>query len=266
MSTTSDYVLNTCTIDYIRVATFDFKLYCDISAKMDNKYTGWRSTKWLQYKMRRSQDNVSYGIGEQQKRPHGIFESSGSKAHEFAHWIFRTQQLNLDKLYCTRIDLQVTREFEQRPDYHQLYKRQRKPAQLILGDTGNTLYIGNRESDTFWRLYDKTPTEIRLEVEIKGNQAKSAFNAFMHNASVKEIYQTYLRKSRVPAVLANKYMISEDVLDMSEYRIQADDDMQKKLAWLKQLDELVHKLCNDHDTHDEMLNILSRWTEYATKA
>jgi hypothetical protein len=216
--------------------------------------------------MMKSQDKVSYGIGTQDDRDHGIFEASGAAAHVLAHWFFRTQQLNRDDIYCTRIDLQITRKRPDELDYIKTHKRLRPPKQLILGDEGNTLYIGNRQSDSFWRLYDKTEQDVRLEVELKGKQAKRAWTAFMQNASILDLFQTYVKKSRVPKYLAEHYMIGEDILDMTQFELDATEDLGKKLAWLIKLDALVYKLAHDHDTKDQMGKIIKRWYKYTTNA
>lgn len=215
--------------------------------------------------MEKSQDGVSYGIGEQSKRPHGIFEASGIEAHVLATWFFNTKQLCSDSIYCTRIDLQVTKRHKARPDYVKLHKRLQGPKQLILGDEGCTLYSGNRQSDSFYRLYDKTPQDIRLEVELKGKQAKIAWTQFMMTGECAPIYQTYLQRTKIPSIITKLYRDSTEVLDLAGLAQHEQPDMAKKLDWLKTLDQLVYKLANDHDTQVETAKLISRWYEYTTK-
>lgn len=257
------------TIDYIRLATWDFQVYCDLTAKLRRRYVGWRKTRWLQYTMERSQDNVSYGIAEQNGKAHGVFESSGADAHALANWLLGVMPDEiLHALYCTRIDFQSTKERPNDLDYVECHTRIRKPKQLILGDDGNTLYIGNRQSNSFWRLYDKSPTDTRLEVELKGKQARDAWYFLLKSNidRVASMYAGYLKASRVPKFLADYYQNGRHPESLKEIRQAKPTDMTKKLEWLQTLDGLVYKLCNDHDTGEDTEKLISRWYEYATKA
>lgn len=250
-------------IDYIRLATWDFKLYCDLSATIRRKYVGWYKSRWLQYKMERSQDNVSYGLGQQNKKPHAIIEASGVDAHVFFHWLITTQEDSLDRLYCVRLDLQSTRKPSKPFDYVKAHKRLRKPKGLRLGDTGNTLYIGNRESNSFWRIYDKSDTHIRVEVELKGKQAQGGWLFLTHKPDcIHELYAGHLKRSRVPNVLAKEYMDGHTPADLEEIRVIVPEDLDAKLQWLGTLDALIYKLANDHDTNARMQILMSRWHEY----
>lgn len=219
--------------------------------------------------MQRSQDNVSYGIGEQDGKAHGVFESSGVDAQVLVSWLLRVMPDEiLDKLYCTRIDLQSTKERPDNLDYVECHTRIRRPKQLILGDDGNTLYIGNRQSNSFWRLYDKSATHTRLEVELKGKQARDAF-AFLLRTNIDRVasmYSGYLKASRVPKFLADYYHNGRHAESLKEIRQYQPDDMGKKLEWLQTLDSLVYKLCNDHDHAEDTAKLISRWYEYATKS
>lgn len=260
MSTSQDYILDHVSIDYIRLATFDFQLYLELTKRIRQKYTGWRPKRWLQYKCQTSQEGVTYGIAEQNGRAHGIFEGKGIEAHILAHWFRRWTQ---DALYCTRIDLQATKTRYDGFDWLKLHKRIAKPKKLILGDDGNTLYIGNRESDSFWRLYQKEGLHVRLEVELKGNQAKRAWNTFRNRVEPSAIFATYAGKSRVPKLVVDFYANLEDATDLEALRPL--ESLEAKLDWFMQLDGLAHKLAKDHDTGERFHRILKRWAEYCEK-
>jgi len=270
MSTKPDYqpVLDVVTIDYIRFSTFDFQAYLKISEAMRRKWHGWRAGKWLQYKTQVADGNkVMYGLGEQATKPHGIFQASGRQAHLFYLWLTDNKWLDgyISSLQCTRIDLQQTKTRQEHWDYLKAYKRLREPKQIIMSETGSTLYIGNRESDSFWRIYDKTDTALRVECELKGNQAKRAWGTIKNGESISSVYRYYLKKSRVPAILAQEYMIGLDVLDPDSL-VQAEDiDLETKYLWLAKLDGLVYKLANDHDLAERMFVLMNRWAEYTTK-
>ena len=264
-STTETPVLNIVSVDYIRLATWDFKAYCDLSAIIRRRYVGWRKSRWLQYTMQRSQDGVSYGLGTQNEKGHGIFESSGAAAHEFYHWLTTTQETFLPSLYATRIDLQCTKARHKDQDYVKLHKSLRKPCELHLGNEGNTLYIGSRESNSFWRIYDKTPKHVRVEVELKAAQAAKVWSALQRGVMPATYFNSVLHNSRVPNVLVQYYGDSTDIVDLAEFLKTAPPDMNRKLQWLQTLDSLVYKLCNDHDTGDRTKALIVRWYDYANK-
>jgi len=254
-------VADIVTIDYIRLATFNFQHYLELEKRIRQKYVGWRKSRWLQYSMQRSQDSVSYGIAEQDRKPHAVFEASGAQAHMFFHWLKRLPVEYTESLYATRIDLQCTKLAHDDLDYIETHKRLRKPKQLILGDDGNTLYIGNRQSDSYWRLYDKSDLHVRLEVELKGKQAKAAFRALLAGKQPSSVFDAKLKKSRVPKYLADYYANGSDALDLADFNDHLDD-MQKKLQWLSTLDQLVYKLLNDHDVGERARLLINRWSEY----
>lgn len=260
MSTNQDYILDHCSIDYLRLATFDFKLYLDVVAALRKKYVGWRPKRWLQYKCQISQEGIVYGLAEQNGQGHGIFQASGAKSHVLAYWFRELLDDRLHNLYCTRIDFQATKTRHEQLDYLEIHKRLARPKRLILGDDGNTLYIGNRESDSFWRLYDKTDQHTRLEVELKGNQAKRAWTTFTNGTMPTDIFAAYVKKSRVPQFLARYYANIFDVAKLE--KLEPLDDLQAKLAWMAQLDGLAYKLANDHDVGKRAQEMFRRWAEY----
>ena len=258
-------VLNLVSIDYLRLATWDWQYYLELSAQLRRKWVGWRAGRWLQYKMEVSGDGkIKYGCATQSDKGHGIFEATGSDAHIFWHWLVNTQTVeDLCRLYATRIDLQSTKVAHPKQDYVKMHSRLRKPKQLILGDEGNTLYVGNRESDSFWRLYDKTAKHTRLEVELKGKQAKGAWLFLTHQpGELAELYSHYIQKSRIPALIASYYQDCVVPASADDLKTEPVIDLEKKLNWLVRLDALVYKLARDHTTGARMAEILTRWYEY----
>lgn len=260
-------VLDLVSIDYIRLATWDWQLYLDLAARMRRKWVSWRKTRWLQYAMETHDDKVSYGCATQQDKGHGVIQASGVDAHVLFHWLIKTVgETDRLKLYATRIDLQCTKTRHPNTNYVKMHKRLRKPKQLILGDDGSTLYIGNRESDSYWRLYDKTAQHTRLEVELKGKQAKAAW-LFLQNqpSEIAALYSAHIQKSRIPSLMAHYYQ--QDILPAKsdDLKPSEDNDLEKKVRWLGTLDRLVYKLVNDHDVGERAREIIQRWHEYGTK-
>lgn len=210
----------------------------------------------------RSQDNVSFGLAEQQNKPHGIFEASGVDAHTFFHWFMRTQSCQLSSVTCSRIDLQSTKHPPKEWNYQKAYKSLAKPKKLILGDDGNTLYIGNRQSNSYFRIYDKTDHSVRVEIELKGTQAKRAWRTLASGKDIAAVYDLYLKKSRVPALMVEHYTGGREPLDESELQSPELVDLETKYLWLASLDKLVYKLAHDHDIGDRTKKLVKRWSEY----
>lgn len=260
---TTSPVLDIVSIDYVRFSTFDFQVYCDLSAKMRRKFVGWRKSRWLQYKMERSQENVAYGLAEQNGKPHGIFEASGLDAHIFSSWLLETQSTEtIQALKCSRIDLQSTKRLDPKLDYPKVYKRLRDPKRLILGSDGNTIYIGNRKSDSFWRIYDKSEDCVRVEVELKGRQAQICWNSIGAGNDIAALYATWLEKSRVPKLLVDIYKDGRAPVNEDDLATAVPKDLEKTMLWLQSLDQMFYKMVNDHDYGDRTMALLKRWTEY----
>jgi hypothetical protein len=88
--------------------------------------------------------------------------------------------INLDAFRLTRLDLCVSVASEIDLDYW--YHRQRAAGTKIKASliNGETLYVGSRKSDRFWRVYDKALEQAvpgplyRIELELKGDRARQA--------------------------------------------------------------------------------------------
>ena len=261
MPSTHNIVTNRTLVDYFRIATFDPIQFYKLTAALERQYTGWYPKKWLQYRGRQSSNGVFHGIGEQGKRPHFLIQVSGQSSHHFFQWLSNYNEGSLTTFYCTRIDLQRT---QTRPtkEYRRIaHKRLRGKKSLIDSDTGLTLYIGARTSDTFWRLYDKDDTLLRVEVEIKGTLAKRAWVALRMGEQLPGIWNRFLLKSRVPKVYTDLYRDNGEVADLP--LIEEAEDLQPKLQWLQTLDSLIFKLINDHDTSEATKQLVRRWNQYA---
>lgn len=258
---TSQPVLDATLLDYLRISSYDVIQYYHLSAAIERSWGSWRPHKWLQYKGRQSKDGIFHGIGEQNKRPHCVISVSGGMAHIFYTWLERLGRPSYNTFYCTRIDLQRTRAQPDKEYRATAYKRLRGSKSLITSDTGTTLYIGARTSDTFWRLYDKTDKHLRCEIEIKSKQAKRAFVALLAGEQPGGIFNRFLLRSRVPKVYVEYFHADSEASELPT--LDEQPDYQKKLDWLITLDSLVYKLLLDHDTNEGTSRVVRRWAEYA---
>jgi len=261
---TNQVILNKTLVDYIRLATYDYQKYLKLIAKIRLRHTGWKPAKWLQYKGQRAEDGTFYGAGIQGSKSHTIIQASGQVAHDVWLWFNNFPEHIKLAFYCTRIDLQQTRRKPETFDALKAYKRLRGKKGLILSDTGHTLYIGARKSDTFWRIYDKTETALRVEIELKGALAKRSFSALRNDESISSVWNRHLLRSKCPQLLVDAYRDSGEPAELPED--ETAEDLQAKLDWMKTLDALAYKLANDHDTGQEANNLFSRWAEYGQKA
>jgi hypothetical protein len=88
--------------------------------------------------------------------------------------------INLDAFRLTRLDLCIS--IPQEIDLDYWYRRQRSAGEKVKVSliNGETLYVGSRKSDRFWRIYDKALEQgivgplYRIELELKGDRARQA--------------------------------------------------------------------------------------------
>lgn len=261
MRQTSQPVIDATLIDYFRLATFDTITYYKLSAAIERKWSQWRPSGWLQYKGRKNADGIFHGMGEQAGRAHCIVEVSGSFAHAFYLWFKAQPDAVQSAFYCTRIDLQRT-QGQPATEYRlRAYKRLQGKKQLIQSDTGTTLYIGARTSDTFWRLYDKTAAHMRCELEMKGAMARRVGNALHGGESISGIWNRVLLRSKVPKIYVDYFRSDSEPATLPD--LEEAPDLEGKIKWLATLDSLVYKLLNDDDVGERATVIIARWAGYA---
>lgn len=250
-------------IDYLRLATFNAIRFYKLTALIEHTYHDWQPYKWLQYKGRKSACGIFHGIGHQKNKGHFVISVSGQQAHVFYNWFSRQDERIRLAFYCTRIDIQRTQlapAIDHRP---KAYKRLRGAKSFIQSPTGNTLYIGARTSDKYWRIYDKTDTHLRCEVEIKGKMAIRVFQALEAEESLGAIWNRTLLRTRVPSVYVDYFRADSKPATLPDLAEPVDMDV--KLDWLSTLDALVYKLANDDDTAERTEALIRSWLEYCTE-
>lgn len=261
LDTPNTYVQDTTLIDYVRFATFNPGTYSTLVADIERKYPEWKRKKWMQYKGRISKDNIFHGSGTQKGRRHFIIECSGYGSHHFALWVSGHPSANRLDLYCTRIDIQRTQQRPAEEYRHEAYKRLGGPKRLEQSDTGITLYIGARTSDTYTRIYDKSADLLRLELELKGIRAKKTWLALLDGSRLDGIYNYLVKKSKVPQIYALHFWADGSPIDKLP-KVEIETTLESKLEWIATLDALAYKLANDHDVGERAHEIFTRWTQY----
>ena len=257
----SQPVLDATLIDYIRIATFDTVAYARLCAGLEKKYHEWKPKRWQQYKGRESTGNVFHGIGQQKRRAHYIIAVSGFQAQDFFRWYQSQLETITVAFYCTRIDIQRTQVRPAKEYRLASYKRLAGKKSLIQSDTGMTLYIGSRTSDSYWRIYDKTAQALRCEVELKGKMAKRCWMALSNGEKIGAVWNRVILRSRVPKIYVDYYRADSEPATLPE--LDESPDLEGKLQWLATLDSLVYKLCKDDDLGERAATIIARWAGYA---
>lgn len=256
-------VIDATLLDYLRIATFDAIAFYKLTALIEHTYHEWRPYKWLQYKGRKSTCGIFHGMGRQGERGHFVVSVSGQQAHVFYNWFAAQDKKLTSPFYCTRIDLQRTQLAPDKDYRLQAYKRLRGAKSLIQSPTGNTLYIGARTSDKFWRIYDKTSKHLRCEAELKGKTAMRTFQALILGESLSGVWNRTLLRTRVPSVYVEYFRSDAEPATLPD--LQETVDLDNKLDWLASLDSLVYKLAKDHDTAERTEALITRWLAYCTE-
>ena len=247
-------------IDYIRLATWELKPYTTAAARLHEHSGGWRPGRFLQYSGQKC-DSMFHGTANQRGQRHYIIQVSGDKCVELGPSL-----INLDGLYCTRIDLQITVRQGKNYNARAIYDDVRatpgngRTASLLLSDTGSTVYIGNRESDTFARLYEKHILKdeyVRLEFEIKGTTARNCWESLRERtATPTQLYALIMGRFRLPDYIRDRYTPREDA-NGQLIRAELTKARNSKLEWLMSLDSAIFALAVDHDTG----HVVRTWLE-----
>lgn len=247
-------------LDYLRLAAFEFSFASIISDLMNWYPGGWRSGRWLQYKGWKK-ESYFVGVGEQAGQRHMVISASGPEANHLEKFMF-----NYTSFYGTRLDVQRTIP---RPKYASL-RRIRKATgtentTLIESQENDTLYVGSRASDCFTRLYEKPLDEmyLRLEFELKGARARSAWGAIIHGKTPSTIFNHYLKKSKLPETVKEWFALPGDESETEMDRAIKIHSAKKKLRWLRSLDASMEKALADHEIGEQVKELVRAWARYA---
>jgi len=249
-------------LDYLRLASYDFFYSSAIASFMKHWPGGWEHSRWLQYKGWR-RGEIFVGVGEQGKRRHFLTSASGTTSNELHDFL-----ASWAGLYCTRIDVQRTIE---KPKHASL-RRIRKSTKthnttLIESSENDTLYIGARTSDLFTRLYEK-PLDtmyLRLEFELKGKRARTGWGALAHGKTPSDIFTHYLGKSHLPNTVKAWFSEPGDDRSVEFETEQVTHSAKKKLAWLRSLDASVNQAMACHEIGTEARNLIHMWAQEADR-
>ena len=249
-------------VDYLRLASFEFNYAKLISEFMNSWAEHYKPGKWLQYDGWKL-GKLFVGVGEQSRKRHMIMSISGPETHKLAEWMH-----NELSFYATRLDVQRT---IQKPKHSQLRRIQKSTktnnCTLIESPENHTLYIGSRTSDCFTRLYEK-PLDtmyLRLEFELKGKRARSAWGAYVHGRTPSDIFTHYLDKSHLPNTVKAWFSEPDDDHSVEFEMEQVTHDAKKKLAWLRSLDDSINQAMACHEIGEQVRGLIRMWAQEADR-
>lgn len=266
-------------LDYIRLASWHDGEALQMMADVRRATDKWRPARWLQYKGYAA-EHLFYGTGEQGGRRHYVFRQSGPDSS----WL---SELGMEhqELYCTRLDLQRTIKEPPEYDARDLYERlleldRRSEVSIIQSATGSTIYLGNRTSAKFIRIYQKQLEHsvpgtkgdkskfLRFEFEFKKDVAKGIFSALRKGERRNSVFDHYLARSELTEDLLSWFRRGGETGDASRlYSVQKQVvDHEKKMAWLGSLEKTVIAMGYDHYSGPFVKHLLEDWLEVIDRA
>lgn len=247
-------------LDYIRLGSWDFASYPHTLSRIMEAWPGaWESGKWLQYKGWKK-PQFFIGHGDQNGERHHVLSASGGLAHRMQNGL-----VGSDGWYGTRIDVQITIP---RPTNISLPKVQLKLGKrgttLISSEENDTLYLGSRTSELFTRLYEKPLDQmyLRLEFELKGSRARSAWDAVRAGESVGSVFAYYLDKSQLPDKVKIHFEEADDSATQHAMQAEIASDNEKTLKWIQSLDACMMRHMSSHEIGDRVVEIIRAWAVY----
>lgn len=249
-------------LDFLRLATWDTAELAFLTSHLMTALDGgFEQSKWLQYKGWKK-DSIFIGHGEQKNSLHGVVNVSGYKSDDYFE-----NFLEWETFYCTRLDVQVTVRQPHDVILPEVYERIREftKASLIQSDLNDTLYVGSRNSDIFTRLYEKVldTKYLRLEFEIKGKRARSAWRALQNGSNPSEIFNYYAGKSHLPVDIIRLFELADNTVTNEAMREEIRIDDEKTLAWLQSIDACFMRALSNHNIGAQVNMILEGWLAYA---
>jgi hypothetical protein len=202
----------------------------------------------------------------------GIIQSSSSTAKEIAVTL---KQLKAP-VKPTRLDFQVTRRFERDTPQHAQHLRTlikrfrhnsaggRAPRIKLTEDVkgGNSIAVGSRTSERFYRGYDKTREQkgrvagwlFRHELELKGSRAVQAWDYYKREEKSEELCLRMVSGHLKTLGVREKWMEEVPALLMPTTRSVTDNE--RRLKWLENyVTRVVHELL-EAGLHDEVEEVL----------
>lgn len=265
--------INRPMLDYLRLTKFSptrIKEWETLFAHID---TPAEEARFLQYRGIRA-GGLFFGDARQRSRRHWLLDISGSLSDA----LFR--RARIDDCKCTRIDLQVTIDLPHGFDARRLYDelenaewhgRKRNVALVQSGDGFDTIYIGSRTSERFFRIYVKEDGKgrklLRFETEYKSDKAEAMWRSIdwmpgRVSSHLKHEIES-LPRLKIRALYALAEACGTNSLSPPP---ETRENGGSTWRWLRgDVDKAVRRLMRDHDLGSQVRYLVLEWAEDATE-
>jgi len=283
------FYIDTVAIDYISLTTYAHFDFISIASALEDEYDGGlHKAQRMQYagtEYKGESGGIFWGIGLIGEREHHIIQASGmlsQRVAEICHeWGF-SRMSQRDEWTCKRLDIQLTIEHD-RLDAWKLRKAvggglwpKRIPRKLtLISSETDTLYIGSRSSGVMFRVYQKSTKHVRLELEMKKEVSKQAWEYYLSNCNdsigIKDASRRilYHELRNIPDVSYLRHyrrkLGSLNGIDVSTGERHKSDDS-KRFKWFVSLIPTITRMCNDSDTGWKVKSILKDILENTKKS
>lgn len=246
-------IINTPAIDYWRATTGSLSQMDDLSRELIGGGDVGEKWHFLQYHGNRF-GSVGMGSAVQNGEPSYIIDISGETSDDLF------ERLVYSDMKMTRLDLQITVpkpkdwdtvEFHFTMEMDDWPNGIKRDVQTRLNKGNDTVYIGDRTSERFIRVYVKESDYIRFEVEFKGTQAVTAWKMVKNGKRYAMAGVLLHEIASLPYAPVFRPM-KGCLLRHSDVEIKVPTQRKTstnttKLRWLASLLPTIERMMNDHD-------------------
>lgn len=208
------------------------------------------------------------GVQWGENRQGGVLIGEGSVTHEIEAFCRLTDWSS--RAHATRIDIQVSVKQHSRFNPFALLRTIKgiygsEPYIRTDPDGLATIYIGARESDKFWRIYQKPDIEgnlyTRVEIEVKGEIAKRLWKMGLSDATICGYMAGEFSKLRKRPYADMVLKEVEDVLAGAvKIGVSVEKPVPNSMLWLEQsVTPALIRLMNFNDSKDYVHGIIDGW-------
>ncbi len=258
-----DIIENAVLCDWLTLTSFLDQAGSDWAR--ESKQGTFSTQKRLQYEGLVNEYSFFHGTAWQAGRTHHMAQCSGAYADPYLHKL-----ACYGYGHCRRLDLQMTVYDTERLDavrVRDVYEG-RHAVTIISSPSGDTVYLGSRDSQRMVRIYQKAANLIRVELELKGDRAGQAWQELVdgqntHEGWSRELAALYLGeligfnhwKYDEPSGETFAPWFWQKVLDEAKHLSQGDTTgievrrtEHNTTKWLiQQVEPTIRKLIHSHD-------------------
>ena len=247
-------IIKTPAIDYWRATTSDYQRYREMIEELIPDKELERE-KWFFQQYRGEQvGGVAYGFAEQNGEDSYIIDVSGEAADD------KRLILGYSDMKLTRLDIQYTID---KPDwwdtiefYYQMHlgvwPNSKRQVEARINDGNDTVYIGDRTSNRFIRVYVKESDYVRFEVEFKKELAVKAWRSIRNGGRSVMAGILLSEIQRLPEAALCEELVKAlhpwsggASIDLKVSRVKTTSI--KRVKWLASLLPTIRRMMNDDD-------------------